>query len=181
MNSIVVRKHSYLSGCLGLLSLACLTLPAVKAQSHAAMPAGMSHEEHMAQMKSHGAMAMGFDQDATTHHFRLTEAGGAIEVNANDASDAVSIGQIKSHLKLIASEFAQGNFEKPLMTHDELPPGASTMQSLKSKITYRFEESKAGGIVRIATKNSLAKNAVHDFLRYQIKEHKTGDPLTVTK
>jgi hypothetical protein len=39
---------------------------------HTAMPAGMSHEQHMAQMKrdaemkQHGNLAMGFDQDKTT-------------------------------------------------------------------------------------------------------------------
>ena len=51
---------------------------------HTAMPAGMSHEQHMAhmkkdaEMKQHGNLAMGFDQDKTTHHFNLTTEGGSI-------------------------------------------------------------------------------------------------------
>lgn len=42
---------------------------------HPAMPPGMIHEEHLAQMqkdaelKKRGADAMGFDQDKTAHHF----------------------------------------------------------------------------------------------------------------
>jgi hypothetical protein len=44
-------------------------VPAIAAQEHPSMPAGMTHEQHMAQMKKeaemkqHGQMAMGFDQD----------------------------------------------------------------------------------------------------------------------
>ena len=34
-----------------------------------------------------------------------------------------------------------------------------------------------GGAVRTATKDPKALDAVHAFLRYQITEHKTGDPL----
>jgi len=31
--------------------------------------------------------------------------------------------------------------------------------------------------VRITTKDARALEAVHAFLRYQIKEHRTGDPM----
>jgi hypothetical protein len=34
--------------------------------------------------------------------------------------------------------------------------------------------------VRITTGNRDALKAVHEFLRYQIREHKTGDPLAVS-
>jgi hypothetical protein len=55
------------------------------------------------------------------------------------------------------------------------------MQRHQSEITYTFERSERGGIVRIATANADALNAIHDFLRYQIKEHATGDPVSVQK
>jgi hypothetical protein len=38
-----------------------------------------------------------------------------------------------------------------------------------------------GGHIRIATESPEALAAVHDFLRFQIKDHQTGDPLTVSK
>jgi hypothetical protein len=38
-----------------------------------------------------------------------------------------------------------------------------------------------GGRIRIATESREALAAVHDFLRFQIKDHQTGDPLTVSK
>jgi hypothetical protein len=159
----------------------------VAAQQHPAMPAGMTHEEHMAQMKKdaemkqHGQMAMGFDQDKATHHFTLTANGGAIAVSANDAADQVTRDQIRTHLQEIAETFGHGDFEKPLMTHSEMPPGVAAMQRLKADITYTFEATDRGGAVRIATVNTEAQNAIHEFLRYQIREHATGDPLTVRK
>jgi hypothetical protein len=53
------------------------------------------------------------------------------------------------------------------------------MRTLKSDITYTFEATGNGGRVRITTTNSAALTAVHEFLRYQIREHATGDPLGV--
>jgi hypothetical protein len=169
------------------LLLAGLPFASVVAAQHPAMPAGMTHEEHMAQMKKeaemkqHGQMAMGFDQDKATHHFTLTANGGAIAVGANEAADLVTRDQIRAHLQEIAKTFGQGDFEKPLMTHSEMPPGVATMQRLKAAITYTFEATERGGLVRIATSNADALDAIHDFLRYQIKEHATGDPVTVRK
>jgi hypothetical protein len=145
------------------------------------MPAGMTHEEHLAQMQKEaemqkrGAVAMGFDQDKTTHHFGLTPRGGFIQVQANDPVDTTNIDGIRSHLEAIASAFAAGDFSKPSMTHDETPPGVRVMQRLKSAIAFRFEQTDRGGIVRITTNDAAARKAVHAFLRYQIKEHATGD------
>jgi hypothetical protein len=55
------------------------------------------------------------------------------------------------------------------------------MSRLKADIKYQYEEIDRGASVRISTTNAEALKAIHDFLRYQIKEHKTGDPLVVTK
>jgi hypothetical protein len=164
-----------------------LPLASVGAQKQPDMPAGMTHEQHMAQMKKeaemkqHGQMAMGFDQDKATHHFTLTTNGGVIAITANDAADQATRDQIRKHLQEIAQSFARGDFEKPLMTHSEMPPGVTTMQRLKAAITYRFEATEDGGVVRITTSNADAREAIHDFLRYQIKEHATGDPISLRK
>jgi hypothetical protein len=149
---------------------------------HPTMPPGMTHEEHQAQMrkdaelKRRGAAAMGFDQDATTHHFRIAADGGSIDVDVKDPSDDESRRQIRAHLEEIARDFARGDFAKPFATHAEVPPGVDAMRSLKRAITYRYEDTPGGGRVRITTSNEKARNAVHEFLRYQIREHGTGDP-----
>ena len=123
---------------------------------------------------------MGFDQSATTHHFRLTARGGAIEVSVNDAKDEANRTAIRAHLKEIAAQFSSGDFGKPVMTHAETPPGADAMRQLRADITYTFEESAAGGRVA-STSDPKALAAVHAFLRYQINEHATGDALTVQR
>ncbi len=53
------------------------------------------------------------------------------------------------------------------------------MKRLASRIHYAFEATQRGGLVRIATDEAAARRAVHEFLRYQITEHATGDPLVV--
>ena len=154
----------------------------VQAQ-HPTMPAGMSHQEHLRQLqketelKRRGALAMGFDQDASVHHFLLQRAGGTILVSSNDANDTQLIEQIRLHFRDIAQAFGQGLFDKPFETHGELPPGVAIMATNKQKISYRYEELPAGARVVIETTDRAALDAIHRFLRYQIIEHKTGDPL----
>jgi hypothetical protein len=151
------------------------------------MPPGMTHEEHLKQMqkeaelRKRGAAAMGFDQDTTAHHFLLAPDGGTIEVEVKDPSDESSRGRIRAHLQEIARDFARGDFAKPLATHGETPPGVRTMQTLTRAIAYRYEETPSGGRVRISSSNPTARAAIQEFLRYQIREHGTGDPLPARK
>jgi hypothetical protein len=84
-------------------------------------------------------------------------------------------------LKAIAAEYARGDFSKPFATHGEVPPGVSTMQQRKAMMTFKYQETPEGGRVTIATSDPDALAAVHAFLRYQITEHRTGEPLTVTR
>jgi hypothetical protein len=163
-----------------------VTTGAARAQ-HPAMPPGMTHEEHLAQLqkdadlKKRGTAAMGFDQDKTRHHFRLSRGGGAIEVTANDPDDTASRDQIRTHLQSIAGEFTAGDFGKPVATHAELPPGVRAMQQRRRALTFVYEELPAGARVRISGSDAKAVAAAHQFLRYQIREHATGDPVTVPR
>ena len=128
-----------------------------------------------------GDHAMGFGHEKTTHHFRLTADGGAIEVVANQSKDAATLEQIRAHLSHIAKLFKQGDFSKPMFTHDEVPPGVPTMQRLRVDINYTFDTIESGARVRITTANAEAVEAIHSFLRYQIKDHQTGDSPEVDK
>jgi hypothetical protein len=83
------------------------------------------------------------------------------------------------HLRAIAAEFSSGNFAKPFMTHGEMLQGVTTMQARKNTLNVTYEDRSDGGMVRISTTDANTRQAVHDFLRYQIREHTTGDPLTV--
>jgi len=49
----------------------------------------------------------------------------------------------------------------------------------KRLIKYSYVERPSGGVVVITTADAAALKAIHEFMRYQITEHKTGDPLTL--
>jgi hypothetical protein len=133
-------------------------------------------------VSARGAAVMGFDQDKTAHHFVLYEDGGAIEVSVKDETDAADRDAIRAHLPHIAMMFGQGSFDAPMLVHDSRHvPGTAVMTQLKNRIRYRYSETPAGGRVDIVAKDPAAVAAVHDFLRFQIDEHKTGDPLTVRR
>ena len=176
------RKHVPLM----VIGIAVLFVNVAVAQGHV-MPAGMTHEQHLeqmkkqAEMKKRGNASMGFDQDKTTHHFFLSREGGMIQVENNDAEDIASRDLIRSHLQTISKQFAKGDFTAPFKTHNETPPGVPAMQRLTAEISYGYEEKPKGAVVRISSRNRKAVKAVHQFLQYQIKEHATGDPLMVTK
>ena len=148
-------------------------------QGHACPMA--QHKDHQAGVNERGDKAMGFSHQKATHHFTLLKDGGAIEVSANDAQDADSRGQIRMHLTHIAKAFAEGDFNLPMFIHDRTPPGVEVMQARKAKIAYQYEERERGARVRISTGDKRALAAVHDFLRFQIKDHQTGDPLELTE
>ncbi len=132
------------------------------------------HERH-GDMTSRGDSAMGFDAARTTHHFLQNPSGGAIEVTANDPRDTASRDAIQHHLQHIAQRFKEGDFDIPMFIHDQMPRGVPALKRLKAEITYRYVPTDRGGRVDISTKNPEALAAIHDFLRFQIQEHRTGD------
>jgi len=136
------------------------------------------HEQHSAThatVEAHGDQAMGFPHDKTTHLFRMASNGGAVEVSVNNPGDKTNMEAIRSHLKQIAIMFSKGDFSAPMFIHDGLPPGTTTMKLMKAGIHYSYEETRSGGRVRIETDDPIAVAAIHDFLRFQITEHQTGD------
>ena len=135
-----------------------------------------------AQMNQRGAHVMGFDQDKTAHHFLLFEDGGAIDVSVKDPADTTNRDAIRAHLPHIAQMFGQGNFDAPMLVHDtKTVPGAATLAQLKDRVTYRFVETPKGGRVDIVTSDAEALKAAHEFLKFQIADHKTGDGTAIRK
>jgi hypothetical protein len=139
--------------------------------------ASQDSQDHHAGVMKRGAHVMGFDQTTTTHHFRLTKSGGVIEVTANDAADKTAISQIQTHLQHIAGMFSEGNFSAPMLIHAQEPPGVAEMKRAGAAIGYKYEPLARGG--RVVVNTAAHVNAVHEFLRFQITDHKTGDPLDV--
>lgn len=136
---------------------------------------------HHSAVDERGDHVMGFDHEKTAHHFRLTPSGGSIEVSANAADDAASRDAIRTHLAHIAKKFAGGDFEAPMLIHDRVAPGVPVMEKKKDRIRWTYENLDAGGRIVIATEDAETLAAIHDFLRFQIEDHRTGDSTDVTK
>jgi hypothetical protein len=134
------------------------------------------HSRH-GEMEKRGDQGMGFAQGKTTHHFLLRKDGGAIQVMANSASDKASKEEIQMHLRHIAQAFQSGEFNIPMFVHNQTPPGVETMTKLKEQIHYKYEAAENGGRVVLSSANADAITAIHEFLKFQITEHKTGDAL----
>jgi hypothetical protein len=163
----------------GKLATAALIALACAFAWPATAPAGEPDSGHTHGVNARGDRAMGFSHMKTTHHFRLLPDGGAIEVTVNDLADSVSRNAIRAHMTHIARMFAAGDFSAPMLIHDRVPPGVPDLQRLRGKIRYAYEPSANGGRVIISTRNAGGLVAIHEFLRFQITDHKTGDPLEV--
>jgi hypothetical protein len=137
------------------------------------------NSDHHSGVVNRGDRVMGFSHEKTTHHFRLLGDGGRIEAVANDTADTASRQQIREHLQHIANMFKQGDFDAPMLIHCRTPPGVPTMKRLREQIEYRLEDLPNGARVRISSHNPKAVAAIHDFLRFQIQDHHTGDAAEI--
>jgi hypothetical protein len=60
-----------------------------------------------------------------------------------------------------------------------VPPGVPQMKRYAAKINYQAEETETGARVVVTTKNADALAAIHEFLKFQIDDHHTGDNAEV--
>jgi hypothetical protein len=143
------------------------------------------HAEHMKASHNaevdarHDSLVMSHE---TTHHsFRLFADGGAIELRANDANDQATIDSIRKHLRGIASQFAKADFKTPAFVHGAPPDGVARMERLHRSIDYRYENVAAGARIRMTTSSPEALAAVHEFMKFQVVEHRTANSGSVEK
>ena len=169
------KKHWLIIVVLGLGLTTASLLHAQKQER----PDSRMTQKQMDEMNMRGDKHMGFEHLKTTHHFLLANDGGVIQVEANDMKDTESRDQIRSHLRHITMMFTNGNFEIPMLVHDKTPPGSEVMKKLKAEISYKYDVTDRGALIQISSTNPEAVQAIHEFLKFQIKEHRTGDPLEV--
>jgi hypothetical protein len=97
-----------------------------------------------------------------------------IEVRANDLSDTQTRDQIRGHFHHIVQVFAAGNFQVPMLVHAQSVPGTAVM-SLKDQVHWQLEDTRRGAKITVTADNKAGSDAAHEFLRFQIADHKTGD------
>jgi hypothetical protein len=133
-------------------------------------------------MDARGKHVMGFDQQKTAHHFRLYEDGGAIEVSVKDTADAEELNAIRAHLPHIATMFADGEFDAPMLVHDtKNVAGAADSRAPEGAAPIQLCGDAGRRTRGHRTTDKDALNALHAFLRFQITDHQTGDPVSPTR
>ena len=170
--------RSVLASVFAIAAAATLAAQTPTKPPASATPPPSHHHEQVAERGDH---VMGFDHSKTTHHFTLTETGGVIAVSANDAADAGSRDAIRMHLKHEAQMLSEGNFHDPMTIHDRVPPGVPVLKRDREKIRWDYADTPQGGAITIAAPAGEDRKALHEFLRFQIEDHRTGDPLEVSK
>jgi hypothetical protein len=148
-----------------------------------------SHEDHVVASgdAKHGAAvdsrhdSLVMSHEVTSHSFRLFADGGAIELRANDSKDSATVASVRTHLHGIASEFTNKDFKTPTFVHGYTPDGVKQMERLHASINYRYEDVDSGARIRMTTHNPEALSAIHDFLRFQVIEHRTANSSKVEK
>lgn len=148
----------------------------VQDHDHASCPMARSHATRDQVHHRHDE-ATGVSHEDAVHHFRLAEDGGSIHLEVKDAGRIETRARIREHLQVVARAFAAGDFSVPLSIHAQVPPGAEVMKKRKRAIRYAYSPSERGGVVRISTRDAQALEAVHQFLRFQSRDHGTNDPV----
>jgi hypothetical protein len=127
-----------------------------------------------AALQQRGLSAMGVDQYTSTHHFDALPDGGRIEL-FRTVDDPAGVKQIRSHLQEIARAFKSGDFSTPAFVHMRDVPGAQVMAAKRDAISYTFRETAWGGELLMVTRDPAARAAIHEFLKFQREDHRTGD------
>lgn len=152
-------------------------------QSAVSCPMHEQHQQasdpHAAGVDARGDQAMGFSHEKSAHHFHLLPDGGTIEVVVDDPNDAITRDEIRMHLSHIAKMLADGDFQLPMFIHDTVPPGVPVLIAKRGAIAYAFEATTDGGQVHIASFDADAVKAIHEFLAFQIDDHRTGDSRVI--
>jgi hypothetical protein len=120
----------------------------------------------------------GVDSERVNRHFYVLKNGGAVEITAKDANDDATIKAIQTYLKKESDLWMKGNFDNIAAVYGRAPEATTQLKKLRDNVTYAVVPEENGAVVRMLTINPMAKSAIHDYLRFQIDQLKTGDPTT---
>ena len=154
-----------------LISITLALPPRSAAQSHEGHAVAPDDSAYRA-MQTRGKLVMGVDQYTSVHRFDAFPDGGRIELQ-RDRDDSAGTAAIRAHLRAIARAFAAGDFAAPATVHLETVPGVPVMRARRASIHYETSDLPRGAVLRIRTSAPDALAAVHLFLEYQRREHRT--------
>ena len=129
--------------------------------------------------KGKSAIAPPPDESKIERHYWLLKNGGAIEIVCKAPCDSSTQTAIQSYLDSLSKAFEKGSFEPEFVGGANAPESLITLRKLRDEVTFQAASSDIGYSLRMLTVNPQARDAIYDFLRYEITNRKTGDPTTV--
>jgi hypothetical protein len=150
------------------------SLPWLLLSALACAPSVKSSDSAFAAVQDRGRSVMGVDQYTSRHVFEDLPDGGRIVLDRDDATAAADIATIRAHMREIATQFATGDFTNPSLVHAQAVPGTATMRARQDAIRYTAVDRPRGAEVRIASADSAAVRAIHEFLAFQRSDHRAG-------
>jgi hypothetical protein len=151
-----------------------LAIPSVVAAQHDRHAAGQGQKDsafHALQQR--GKNVMGVDQYTSAHVFEALPAGGRIALQ-RELDDTAGVRIIRAHMMEVAQRFTAGDFSLSEAVHDTKDlPGVVQMRAARSAIRYTYRDLPRGGEVRLTTSEKDAIEAIHEFLRFQRRDHRS--------
>ena len=132
-----------------------------------------------AEMNARFSKALGVPLDKVTLHFYLVKNGGVIELTAKDPNDTATINALQKYLQTQKDLWEKGKETAVTDVHGKFPESAATMRRLRNEITFYMAKTDNGGVLRMFSINEQARNAIQEYFKFEIAEHKTGDSPTV--
>lgn len=157
-----------------MLSATLVTPAGLAAQTHDGHAQAATHgDSAFHAMQTRGKKVMRVDQYTSIHQFVSLPDGGRIELQ-RDRDDLAGTAAIRAHLRQIAGAFSAGDFSGPFAVHEETVPGVPVLRARRSAVAYDVSDLPRGAELRIRSTDPVAIDAIHRFLAYQRREHRTG-------
>jgi hypothetical protein len=166
MKNAVVRMVAVLGVFLVLSALASVGW----SQSASATPSDND-------LNSRFSKALGTDASRIVQHYYLVKNGGVIEFTAKDPNDTTTISALQKYIDTQKDLFEKGKNDPDADVHGKVPDGVPILRKLRNEITFFAVKNDDGAALRMFSVNHQARQAIQNFLKFQINEHKTGDPL----
>jgi hypothetical protein len=132
-----------------------------------------------AQGKGKNAVAPPPDESKIERHYWLLKNGGAIEMVCKAPCESGTQTAIQNYLDSLTKAFEKGSFDSEFVSGASAPETVMTLRKLRDEVTFNAAPSEVGYTLRMLTVNPQARDAIYDFLRYEINNRKTGDPTTL--
>jgi hypothetical protein len=130
------------------------------------------------ELNSKFSKVLGTDIEKIDQHYYLVKNGGVIELAAKDPNDTATIKAIQKYLDTQKELFEKGKNDSEAEVHGKVPDGAPAIKKFRNEITFYTSKTENGGVLRMFTVNEQARQAVYEFIKFEIGEHRTGDALT---